>query len=263
MRSKRKINKEEAKEIIKKCFSIADFCRAVGWVPMGGNYRMVHQYIDDYELDISHFKKGNRKFLKGGLTKEMTAEEYAKKKNARSSTLLKKILKEGIKERKCECCGGTEWNGENIPLELHHIDGNHANNEFKNLKLLCPNCHYFTDNYKGRKNSKYCVEIKDENGIKHYQIRGRFCKKCGKKITRYSMSGLCKGCSNRERGTSKITTKEDFIKTFLKYKTFSAVAKEYDCCDKNIAKWAKKFGLPSKSKEMKKYLQELETKMGS
>ena len=35
-------------------------------------------------------------------------------------------------------------------LELHHIDGNHSNNELSNLTLLCPNCHALTDNYRGK-----------------------------------------------------------------------------------------------------------------
>ena len=37
-------------------------------------------------------------------------------------------------------------------LELHHIDGDHFNNSIDNLQVMCLNCHYFTDNYKGKKN---------------------------------------------------------------------------------------------------------------
>lgn len=40
----------------------------------------------------------------------------------------------------------TEWNGKPIPLELHHKDGNHYNNDLTNLEVLCPNCHAQTDN---------------------------------------------------------------------------------------------------------------------
>ena len=69
-----------------------------------------------------------------------------------SSRLLKKLLKEGIKEKKCERCGLTEWLGEEIPLELHHKNGNHYDNRLENLQILCPNCHTFTENYCGKKN---------------------------------------------------------------------------------------------------------------
>jgi len=57
-----------------------------------------------------------------------------------------------IRERghRCEHCGLTKWLGKKIPLELHHKDGNKKNNTKKNLLLVCPNCHTFTDTYKGK-----------------------------------------------------------------------------------------------------------------
>ena len=74
-----------------------------------------------------------------------------------TSHLNDRLLAEGIKERKCECCGNTEWMGHPIMLELHHIDGDHNNNKLENLQMLCPNCHSITDNFKSKK-------------IKHYKL---------------------------------------------------------------------------------------------
>lgn len=51
---------------------------------------------------------------------------------------------------KCKKCQGEEWQGERISLCIHHIDGNHINNEIDNLQVLCPNCHAQTDNYCGK-----------------------------------------------------------------------------------------------------------------
>lgn len=61
-----------------------------------------------------------------------------------------------IKERghKCESCGLEEWLDQPITLELEHIDGDNQNNVKNNLKLLCPNCHSFTDTWKGRNSVK-------------------------------------------------------------------------------------------------------------
>lgn len=56
-----------------------------------------------------------------------------------------------LKPLKCEVCGLEKWNGVNIPLELHHVNGNNKDNSFDNLKLLCPNCHALTNNYRNRK----------------------------------------------------------------------------------------------------------------
>lgn len=50
---------------------------------------------------------------------------------------------------KCEKCGWGEINTNTgqIPLQIHHIDGNCLNNKEENLQLLCPNCHSLTDTY--------------------------------------------------------------------------------------------------------------------
>ena len=51
---------------------------------------------------------------------------------------------------KCAQCGWGELNvlTGNIPLEVHHIDGDYTNNNEDNLLLLCPNCHSLTATYK-------------------------------------------------------------------------------------------------------------------
>ena len=64
---------------------------------------------------------------------------------AKGGALLPELLK--IRERKCECCGLSEWNNLPITLQAHHIDGDRTNNTLENLSLLCPNCHSQTDNF--------------------------------------------------------------------------------------------------------------------
>lgn len=68
-----------------------------------------------------------------------------------SYKLKTRLINEGIKENKCECCGITEWNGKQINFELHHIDGNSSNNSLSNLQILCPNCHSQTENFRSKK----------------------------------------------------------------------------------------------------------------
>lgn len=67
-----------------------------------------------------------------------------------SDNLKKKLFREGIKEKRCECCGNTIWLGKPIKLELHHINGNHYDNSLENLQILCPNCHAMQDNNSGK-----------------------------------------------------------------------------------------------------------------
>lgn len=54
------------------------------------------------------------------------------------------------REHRCEYCGLKEWQGQPIPLELHHEDGDTDNNIEANLKLICPNCHALTHTHRRR-----------------------------------------------------------------------------------------------------------------
>jgi 5-methylcytosine-specific restriction endonuclease McrA len=59
-------------------------------------------------------------------------------------------MRAGVFEWVCNKCGGTEWQGQSIPLELEHRDGNPSNNQLDNVELLCPNCHAQTPTYRSR-----------------------------------------------------------------------------------------------------------------
>lgn len=61
-----------------------------------------------------------------------------------------RLIREGLKENRCERCGITEWHGEPLNMELHHVNGDGADNRLENLMLLCSNCHSQTNNWGGR-----------------------------------------------------------------------------------------------------------------
>lgn len=76
----------------------------------------------------------------------------SKKYKFRQSNLKFRLLEEGYKEYKCENCNLSVWLDKKvpIPLELHHINGDHEDNSYENLQLLCPNCHALTENYRAK-----------------------------------------------------------------------------------------------------------------
>ena len=70
--------------------------------------------------------------------------------NFQSNKLRKRLINEGYLEPVCSSCSLTEWQGVPIPLELDHINGTNTDNRLMNLRLLCPNCHALTSNYRGK-----------------------------------------------------------------------------------------------------------------
>ena len=118
-------------------------------------YNKLNMHRNTFEKYYKLFglqKFRNKKSAQKYLLEDIFAGKYPQ---YNVSHLNKRLIKEGIKERKCECCGNTEWMGHPIVLELHHIDGNHSNHSLENLQLLCPNCHSITDNFKSKKLSHY------------------------------------------------------------------------------------------------------------
>jgi len=50
---------------------------------------------------------------------------------------------------RCILCGWAERRNADgrIPLSWDHMDGDCSNNRYRNIRLLCPNCHALTDTY--------------------------------------------------------------------------------------------------------------------
>ncbi len=87
------------------------------------------------------------------------AADFLKKGSRITSYKLKlKLLREKLKEERCEACGLSTWMGQTIPLELHHTNGDRHDNRLPNLKILCPNCHALTPNNSGRASRKRTLE---------------------------------------------------------------------------------------------------------
>lgn len=137
-------NKEMIESAVASSMCWADVCRKLGVQPMTGSQTHVKKRACDFKIDYSHFTGSGHK--KGKTYEKKDALEYCFNGSTITSHKLKnKLIRDGYKEKRCEKCKNDMWMGENIPLELHHIDSNHFNNEFKNLLILCANCHAIED----------------------------------------------------------------------------------------------------------------------
>ena len=136
--------------------SIAGMCRYFGLKPCGGNYKIIHKAIKEYDLDISHFTgQGWNTDLHFKPAEAKPIEDIlVADSNYQSYKLKRRLIQEGLKDNICERCKLSEWQGVPIPLELHHINGNNRDNRLENLTLLCPNCHALTESYRGKNKSR-------------------------------------------------------------------------------------------------------------
>lgn len=152
----KKYSDEQLIQAVKDNKSYAGVMRQLGLIPAGGNYRTVKKKIAELNLDTSHFTgKGWNVGLKFKPKQAQPLSEIlVENSNYQSYKLLRRLLKEGVKERVCENCGNSEWLDNPIPLELHHINGINTDNRLENLQVLCPNCHALTDNYRGKNTKK-------------------------------------------------------------------------------------------------------------
>ena len=140
--------RDEIEQWIKDDQSKAFICRELHCKP-----ETLNSYLKQMGINYNGNQSGK------GKTKissnYMPLKEYLNNsQDIQTNKVRLKLLREGYKEYKCECCGLSEWLNKPIPLEVHHKDGNAHNNVIENFQLLCPNCHAQTESYRGKNSAK-------------------------------------------------------------------------------------------------------------
>lgn len=143
--------KENLNEVIEnsKCWS--DVLRQLGLSIHGFNVRTIKKYVKLYKISHDHFDPHS---CMGGSRRDKYSNDelFAKNTNVTRSVVKTRILKLGLKPYQCVICGNDGiWMGQELKLQLDHIDGDCTNNELSNLRFLCLNCHSQTPTYCGKK----------------------------------------------------------------------------------------------------------------
>lgn len=141
---------EQLIQATQSSISIAQILTKLGLKIHNNNYIIFRSNIIRLKIDISHLLgKGYLKNRKFGYRYPIT-DYLSNKKRINSHDLKLRLIDENLLEHKCANCNLSNWLGQPIPIELHHKDGNHKNNNLVNLQILCPNCHALTDNHAGK-----------------------------------------------------------------------------------------------------------------
>lgn len=150
-----KYTEVELKKAVSTCTSYRQVLMALGVKPAGGNYSTLRKAIKYFNLNTSHMLHQRSNKGKTFGPRQDLQVYLSNEKPIQSNKLRKRLLREGLLKHQCSMCSLTDWLGVQIPLELDHIDGNNMNNNFENLRLLCPNCHAMTPTYRGRNIGNY------------------------------------------------------------------------------------------------------------
>ena len=116
----------------------------MGKASSGNAYKLLKEQLTEFGIEVTF--DTSKTESKG---KKRPIEYYLRENvDCDSKNLKRRLIKEGLKEDKCEMCGiGNEWNGKPLTLQLDHINGDHSDNRLENLRILCPNCHSQTSTW--------------------------------------------------------------------------------------------------------------------
>ena len=152
-RRKRSWCEEDLRRAAKECKSVRQVLCRLKLRQAGGNYSQINKYLKLYKIDIKHFTgRGWSKGLKGiGKPIYKLEDILVKNSNFQSFKLKKRLFDSKLKPEHCELCGWKKRSNDGrLPLELDHINGDSMDNQLKNLRILCPNCHSLQPTHRGR-----------------------------------------------------------------------------------------------------------------
>lgn len=271
-----KWNKQSMIEIAPNVHSYSELMRQLGVKPVSGNFSTVKKKIKEYNINISHFTgrvwNKNQRSKKKYILSEILVQNSPYNT---PSKIRQRLIDEGVKEHKCERCGLTEWLKEPIKLELHHINGVNTDNRIENLSILCPNCHAFTDNYRGKNVKRSALSERREVEYRKFRealasnvdgnpepslnkegaetlhdkpkfVNIDYCKTCQKSFAVNSKNKtFCSVDCYRRYNHSTVPTPGEIFEAFDKHKNFLQVGRYFGVSDNAVRKWCNSYGITS------------------
>lgn len=271
-----KIDINELQNIILESTSVSEVLRKLGKADRGENHTKLVKFLKEHPKINTETLVGRRiqRYSYKGVPRRKLSEILVENSTGNSHKLKLRLIKEGVKEEKCEVCGNTEWMGGPIPLDLHHINGNHFDNRLENLIILCPNCHRLTDNHRSKNASidllykqiaeqtaedkmRLLLEREEkrqqeilENKIRYGEITKfpkkekvkKYCLQCGKEIIGRGEKYCSMECATI--ANAKIyPSKEELLEESKKYKSMEEMSRHYNITGNGLKKWFNKYSI--------------------
>jgi Zn finger protein HypA/HybF involved in hydrogenase expression len=152
-------SKEHLENVVKESASVSEVQRKLGYKPSGGIHKFLKGKFKEFEIDTSHFTGQGWSLGKSRETDEIVDivsrkiespwEHVFRKGNhkTQNETLIRRLIRSGKREYKCEDCGVKKWGDKPLRLQLDHINGDNSDCQEINLKIICPNCHSQTETF--------------------------------------------------------------------------------------------------------------------
>jgi len=107
---KRSWTEEQLQKAVDSSYSYRQVIKELKLKPTGGNYCQIKKYIQEFSLNVDHFKgKGWSKGINFSFTPKQPLEKILIKNSQFQSHKLKnRLIKEGIKNPCCEECGWSK-----------------------------------------------------------------------------------------------------------------------------------------------------------
>lgn len=271
-----KLDINELQNIISESTSVSEVLRKLGKADRGLNHTKLVIFLKEHPEINTETLVGRRiqRVNKKGIPLKKLSQVLVENSTGNSHKLKLRLINEGVKEERCEVCGNTEWMGEPIPLDLHHINGNHFDNRLENLIIVCPNCHRLTENWGNRNASidlifkqiaeqtaedkmKLLLEREEkrqqeilENKIRYGEIAKfpkkeivkKYCLQCGKEIIGRGEKYCSMECATI--ANAKIyPSKEELLEESKKYKSMEEMGRRYNITGNGLKKWFNKYNI--------------------
>ncbi len=134
--------KSYLEELVRTSYSVMEVMRKAGIKLSGGNHRHWARMIRvSHNIDTSHFNPNKRQADESRVKPDtlLKLKEPGSSK-VRTSFLRRAMLEAGISYR-CKCGNDGHWQGEELVLEIDHINQNPIDDRKENLQFICSNCH--------------------------------------------------------------------------------------------------------------------------